>query len=90
MPFRLEISHLFERDAGRLDNATKKRLVKIIAKILADPLRFKPLRHFGQNVFRARFEQCRLVFSADTATQTVILLFIGKRDDVYKKFSETQ
>ena len=72
----------FKKDVKRLDAQSKQALKKIVEKILANPARFKPMRHHS-NIFRIRFSKLRLVYKVER--DTIKFMFVRKRSKAYKR-----
>ncbi|MFH1780047.1 MAG: type II toxin-antitoxin system mRNA interferase toxin, RelE/StbE family [Candidatus Micrarchaeota archaeon] len=80
MEYQLAYTDEFKKDVKKLDASMKPRVKKAIEKIIQEPTRFKPLEHKA-NTFRVRFSVYRLIYKVEK--NTILLLRLGKRDDVY-------
>ena len=80
--YELRHTATFDRDLNKLDSSIKKHLEKTLEKVLEDPARFKPLEHFPSH-YRLRLEQFRVIYKVEG--NAIILLFVRKRDEVYRQ-----
>ena len=71
----------FKKDVEKLDSQSKQTLRKMIEKILANPVRFKPMKHHS-NIFRIRFSKLRLVYKVEQ--DVITFMFVRKRNNVYR------
>ncbi len=71
----------FKKDVKRLRPQIKRALRKVIEKILANPARFKPIKHHS-NTFRIRFSKFRLVYKVERDAITFML--VRKRGGAYR------
>ncbi|MEW6328481.1 MAG: type II toxin-antitoxin system RelE/ParE family toxin [Candidatus Micrarchaeota archaeon] len=86
MSYVLLFTDTFESDLKELDKPIKLRLEKLILKIKEHPKSAgKPIS--GKfNRFSTRFENYRLIYDVDDKKQTILLLTVKSRDEVYKHF----
>ena len=86
MTWSLEVSPEFEDDYRRLcsRNVGLRRAVeRKVAKIVAVPLHYKPLRAPLQGVRRVHIGAFVLLFEADEAREVVRLLRLAHHDEAY-------
>ena len=78
--YELFYTDKFKKDAKRLDRTNQEILKKVIAKIMENPKRFKPIQR-GMPRFRIRFNVYRLLYSVEG--NMIKLLRVGNRDSIY-------
>lgn len=81
MGFSFDFTDTFKSDLKKLDRSIKRRLEKVLRKIKQDPTHSKHLIGYT-NRFRVRLRSYRLVY--DVEGDTIHLIYIKKRDDVYR------
>ncbi len=83
MAYVLAFTKEFYESLGALDNSIRLRLPKIFEKLKQNPQSGKPL-HGKYGYHRLRFLNYRLTYLIKENEKKVLLLEIGKRDDIYK------
>jgi mRNA interferase RelE/StbE len=85
----LAFSVRFHREAAsyikKLDSPTKKRVQEKLKDIQSDPLNIafsKPLKASTER--SARIGDYRILFEVDASTETIFVVAMGPRGDIYK------
>ena len=80
---------VLSRDAARiLERATpamRRRIIAALERLKAKPNSGKRLRGELEGLFSLRIGGMRAVYEVDAEKQTVVVLAIGPRGDIYKK-----
>lgn len=84
--FALEVSKRVQREIWRLSDQDRKRLVKEIDKLVADPFtrrkRIKKLKGMKDG-WRLRAGGIRALYTLDKRNKWIKIYRVGKRGDVY-------
>ena len=85
MPYRLLITRQVEKQLDALPPQIASRVEQHIEALPADPRPFgvKKLKGYT-DTYRVRVGSYRIIYSIDDRTQTVTLLTIDNRKDVYR------
>ena len=75
-------TEFFERDVKKLDASVKRELKRAVSKIIDNPLKGKPLKHF-KNVFSERVRNFRVVYRFVESRDEVLLVCFRNREEVY-------
>lgn len=87
MPYELTTKPAFIADLIQLPRNEQKKVARALERLTEDPFAGKTKRIFGhsyRNLYRYRTDAYRVVFAA--GSNTVALLAVGKRDNVYERF----
>ena len=78
---------VISKDIPALDSSIKARIKEAIENKLAhNPIHFgKPLRHSPSNVKSLRVGKYRILYIIDNSNQTVSIMAIGHRQEIYKR-----
>ena len=71
-------------ELGRIPKKDLRRIVKRIGKLAADPRPDGCEKLSGQERFRIRRGDYRIVYSVDDAARTVEIVKIGRRSEIYR------
>ena len=75
------------KELGKIENATKARIVERLRDLKDNPERVgKVLRH--SNFWSLRIGDYRAIYEIDRTRRQVVVLFIGHRKKVYDDFSK--
>lgn len=79
----------FFKSIDKYDNATKGRILEAILHLSKDPKTsigdtIKPLSNYSLELSRFRLGNFRLIYYIDNSRKVVILIYFGKRDEIYK------
>lgn len=90
MPFELLQKPAFINDLISLPRSTQKKVSKALERIVSDPFQGGGLarpcfKHLYKNVYRYRIGDDRIVYAV--GKNVITILAIGKREDIYRKFS---
>ena len=83
MPYKLVFTPEFYKQLDKLDNSVKQRLPQIFEKLKESPRLGKAL-HGKWDYYRMRFLNYRLTYTIKENELIVIVLEIGKRDEIYR------
>ncbi|MFH0973667.1 MAG: type II toxin-antitoxin system RelE/ParE family toxin [Candidatus Micrarchaeota archaeon] len=75
-------TEFFERDVKKLDASVKRELRQTVSKIIDDPKKGKPLKHF-KNVFSERMRNFRIIYRFVESRNELLLVCFRNRDEVY-------
>ena len=72
-------------DLKNLDKKTQKKIIQRVKEYLPqNPVSLgKPLKGIFKGLFRYRFGNIRIIYTLDHETETVLILKIGDRKNVY-------
>lgn len=85
LAYSLEATDEFLKGLEKLDKPLRERVQKILEKLKETPALSKPLKGKWAH-YRIRFEGYRLLYTIIEHEKKVILVDVGKRDAVYKKY----
>ena len=83
MAYTLIFTETFNKALAKIDNSVKQNLPKVFAKIKENPRAGKPL-HGKWDYYRVRFGIYRMTYAIRENELVVLMLEIGKRDDIYR------
>jgi len=89
VPYRIELSERAQRRLGRIEPRSAERIREAIDGLAGDP---RPpgtvaLSGFIPRAYRIRIGDFRVVFLIEDDTQTVFVIEVGHRRDVYRGLS---
>ena len=87
MTYRVEyLASVVRDDLPRVAQPIRKRIREAIErKLMIDPLSFgRPLRYSLKGARRMRVGDCRVIFTIEEHTRTVLIVKIGHRREVYE------
>lgn len=83
--YRVELAAHAERDLRRLDRRTQARVVAALNGLVADPRRHPQVKRLvGQDGYRLRVGDHRVLFVVEDDRLVVLVLEIGHRREVYR------
>ena len=85
MAYTLEVTDEFMRGLEKLDKTLKERVKKIAEKLKETPQLSQSLRG-NWTYHRERFEGHRLIYTVIEHEKKVVLVDVGKRDMIYRKY----
>lgn len=88
MAYKLEISKPAQADLAKLDKpvltAVKNRLNKLIEN--ADDIKHLPLRGKLAGLYKLRvYDKYRVIYDWQREQQCIVVVRVGKRDEIYKE-----
>jgi mRNA interferase RelE/StbE len=69
---------------AEIPKADRKRIVDVVERLAANPLRGKPLKGRWEGLRRIRVGVYRIIYALRKAELTILVLRIGSRGDVYR------
>lgn len=87
LAYRLEWHEGVFKDLERLDKETARKIVERVKKYLTqDPLKIgKPLKGQFSGLWKYRYGDYRVIYILDLETETMRILKVRHRKDVYKE-----
>lgn len=82
--YQVTLTRAAQKDLASFDAATQKRAVQKLRKLAEDPRGPGSIKLSGQDVYRVRFGDYRVVYTVDDQSLTVTINRIGNRRDVYR------
>jgi mRNA interferase RelE/StbE len=82
--YRLQIKPSAAKELEALPRKDRKRLVARIQQLALDPRPHGAEKLSGEEKYRLRQGNCRVLYSVDDAEPTVLVVKIGHRRDVYR------
>lgn len=83
MAYTLVFTETFNKALDKLDNSVKQNLPKVFDKIKENPRAGKQL-HGKWDYYRVRFGVYRITYAIKEKELVVLMLEIGKRDEIYR------
>ena len=72
------------KEVAEIPKADRKRIVDVVERLAANPLRGKPLKGRWEGLRRIRVGVYRIIYALRKAELTILVLRIGSRGDVYR------
>jgi mRNA interferase RelE/StbE len=85
MAYRLEVSKRVRKDLADLPQDVQRRIVGKLDELLENPFAPGSIKLKGEDSYRVRVGDYRIVFDVDTKTEVITVLALGDRKDIYKR-----
>ncbi len=85
--FRIKYRASFEKEIRRVPRAHVARIAAHIDSLSLDPFPSGSKKLGGEDVYRIRVGDYRIVYSLDTDKKTIIIEMVKHRKDIYRKLS---
>ena len=86
--YRLNYKPSLEKDLKPIPRAQLKRLVKVIEQLSSNPRPYGSKKLIGQNKYRIKLGDYRMLYTIDDANRVIRILKIGHRKDIYRVSEE--
>ncbi len=84
MSFTLDLKKNVKKELEDLPFEVQQRILREIALLLENPFKQGVIQLTGENSFRTRVGDYRIVFEVDEVKKVVTLVTVGHRSKVYK------
>lgn len=85
MAYTLEISKRVRKDLADLPKDVQRRIVGKLDELLENPFSPGSIKLKGEESYRVRVGDYRIVFDVNTKTQVITVLAVGDRKEIYKR-----
>ncbi|ADD27548.1 type II toxin-antitoxin system RelE family toxin [Meiothermus ruber] len=85
MAYTLAISKRVGKDMAGLPKEARERIIEKLKELANEPFAPGTIKLKGEASYRVRVGDYRIVFDVDTKTQTITVLAVGDRKDIYKR-----
>ena len=85
--YKVELTKAAVKFIKKQDRSRREQIGVIIDLLKENPYQaknIKPLKGYGENVFRVRFGDFRLLYKVNNEKLVILIIKIGPRGDVYK------
>ena len=84
MAFAVRFALRVEKELRSLPVETQKRLLARLVKLAEDPFAPGTIKLQGEDAYRVRIGDYRIVFELDAQTSILVVLKVGHRSDIYR------
>lgn len=88
MTYKVELTKVAEKFIKKQDRTRRQQIKRIIESLSEDPFKVKnvkTLQGIGDNVYRIRFGNFRVLFQVKSRDLIILIIKIGPRGDIYNK-----
>jgi mRNA interferase RelE/StbE len=85
MAYTLELSKRVRKDLADLPNDVQRRIVSKLDELLENPFVPGSIKLKGEESYRVRVGDYRIVFDVETKTRVITVLAVGDRKEIYKR-----